>query len=317
MLRAAHTVPSGEITMAWNRSFRTFTLAATLALASAVAWALPSVQEVQAAVDRGDYTQAQRMMQEVVQAKPSSAKAHYVYAEILARNREYSLASRHVEQARALDSSLSFTDPQTFYRFEQSLRKALQASGNSSASGLNSAPAPAFNSGTAAPAPAAAPVPATAATASGTGSMLWWGVGGAALALLWWRWRAARRASARAWSPGMVGPGGAPMPGPGAVPGGGAGSGMAGAAMAGLGGLAAGMLVERMLHGGSAQAHGHSDLEAQERARRAQDGSAGDGDGGFWDTPDTSLDQRSIDFGAGSSWDAGDSGGDGGGGGDW
>ena len=63
-----------------------------LAALSAVAWALPTAQEVQAEVQQGRYARAEEMMREVVAAKPDSAKAHYVYAEILAREGKVGLA---------------------------------------------------------------------------------------------------------------------------------------------------------------------------------------------------------------------------------
>src|SRR5213075_3296199 len=58
---------------------------ALLVLAAAV-FALPSVEAVQKEVQQGHYAQAESMMHEVVAAKPNSAKAHYIYAEILAHN---------------------------------------------------------------------------------------------------------------------------------------------------------------------------------------------------------------------------------------
>ena len=51
-------------------------LLATLALCSTLAFALPSTQDVQGAVNAGDYPRAEQMMQEVVAAKPQSARAH-------------------------------------------------------------------------------------------------------------------------------------------------------------------------------------------------------------------------------------------------
>ena len=49
-------------------------LLGTLWLGSAQA--LPNVDEVQAAAQRGDYVGAEKMMREVVAAKPDSARAH-------------------------------------------------------------------------------------------------------------------------------------------------------------------------------------------------------------------------------------------------
>ena len=65
-------------------------LIACIALAglSALAWALPTQQQVEAQVRQGNYAQAESMMREVVAAKPDNARAHYVYAEILAHERQ-------------------------------------------------------------------------------------------------------------------------------------------------------------------------------------------------------------------------------------
>jgi|GEM_PF-3188348 len=43
------------------------------------------------------------MMSEVVAAKPDSAKAHYIYAEMLAHNRNFTKASKEAARARQLD----------------------------------------------------------------------------------------------------------------------------------------------------------------------------------------------------------------------
>ena len=86
--------------------------ACAAALWSAAAFALPTSNDVQAAVKSGDYPKAETMMQEVVAAKPQSAKAHYLYAEILAHDAKFTDAAAQARQARELDPALSFTsDP--------------------------------------------------------------------------------------------------------------------------------------------------------------------------------------------------------------
>jgi len=64
-----------------------------LAGLSVLAWALPTLQQVEAEVGRGNYAQAESMMREVVAAKPGSARAHYIYAEILAHQGKLALAA--------------------------------------------------------------------------------------------------------------------------------------------------------------------------------------------------------------------------------
>ncbi|MBX9715929.1 MAG: hypothetical protein K2X42_04970, partial [Burkholderiaceae bacterium] len=65
-------------------TFRKFLAAAVLGLCVIGASAVPSLDAVKGEVALGHYVQAQTMMEEVLAAKPSSARAHYVYAEILA-----------------------------------------------------------------------------------------------------------------------------------------------------------------------------------------------------------------------------------------
>src|ERR1700741_4281167 len=99
--------------------------ACAAALWSVSAMALPSSNDVQAAVKAGDFPKAETMMQEVVAAKPQSAKAHYLYAEILAHDAKFSDAAAQARKARELDPALSFTnDPEKFRNFERELQRA-------------------------------------------------------------------------------------------------------------------------------------------------------------------------------------------------
>ena len=67
------------------------------------------------------------MMREVVAAKPGSAKAHYVYAEILAHDGKIALAAEEAQKARLLDPDVKFTDPEKFRSFEAALLQAQTA----------------------------------------------------------------------------------------------------------------------------------------------------------------------------------------------
>src|ERR1700743_245499 len=102
-----------------------FVAAVAAALWSVSALALPSVNEVQAAVKAGDFPKAESMMQEVVADKPQSAKAHYLYAEILAHDAKFADAAAQARKAREIDPALSFTnDPAKFRSSEQDLQRA-------------------------------------------------------------------------------------------------------------------------------------------------------------------------------------------------
>jgi len=105
------------------------------AVLTSAAHALPSVADVEAQVQQGHYAQAQSMMRDVVAAKPGSAKAHYIYAEILAHNASFAEAAREAALAKELDPSLKFTDPARFNDFERLLEREQRRAGDSARSG--------------------------------------------------------------------------------------------------------------------------------------------------------------------------------------
>ena len=105
------------------------------AVLGTAAHALPTVANVEAEVQKGNYARAQSMMHEVVIAKPGSAKAHYIYAEILAHNDKFSDAAQEAALAKLLDSSLKFTNPDKFKAFEQLLEHEQQRASRTSRSG--------------------------------------------------------------------------------------------------------------------------------------------------------------------------------------
>lgn len=267
---------------------RQFLALIVLAAASTIALALPSVEAVQAAVQRGDYARAESMMQEVVAAKPGSARAHYVYAEILAHDRRFEQAAAEAAKARQLDPAISFTDPARFNAFEQLLGREHGAIGERSA-GPAAAPAVAVR---AAPQPGGAPAWVWAFALAGVAAIVWVVVG---------------RRQRVAATPVMTSPvaGAAPAgygPSVGQVAPS-AGSGLMGVGLAAAGGVAAGMLAERLLDSG----HG-----------AAPSLPVGSNPGGlvpgmFDDAPPddaaaNDLEQRPIDFGqGGDGWDDGGS----------
>lgn len=113
-------------------------VALTLMAASAFTWALPSESQVQAELNQGHGAQAESMMGEVVAAKPGSAKAHYVYAEILAHNGKFAQASEETRSAQRIDPAISFTQPEKFRAFEQLLAREQQRPSTRSGGGTDS-----------------------------------------------------------------------------------------------------------------------------------------------------------------------------------
>ncbi len=260
--------------------------ALALAVLSAVAWALPTTQEVESAVQQGHYGQAESMMSEVVAAKPDSAKAHYVYAEMLAHNRNFAKAGQEAARARELDPAIKFTTPDKFSAFEQLLQRE-QSTAQSRSSVAPSALAPT-------PAQASSSLPAIPGWV--------WAAGLAAIAFVLWRgFNRSRAGVPGVASTGMAGtapaagtplnpgaPGMAPY-GPG-MPGAAPGSGMLGTGMAVAGGVAGGMLLGEMLHnragaGTDRVMPGANSLPANDAA--------------------SELENRPVDLGNGGDWDAG------------
>jgi hypothetical protein len=245
-----------------------------MAAVSLAAWALPTVDQVQAEVAKGNYAAAEVMMRDVIAERPNSARAQYVLAQVLAHNGRLDDARSAAQRARQLDPAISFTSRQGFEDFERALAQGQRPAAAPAATG-------ALSDRTSVPPPdLAAPPPKPALPG-------WaWGVGGAVVALLLWRLLSRRRGVAAA-APGSAWGGRAGAQGVGAAPA--ARSGMLGAGLAGAGGFAAGMLADRLLRGDGG---GHDDA-----APAGHLADAGD-----------ELSRRSIDFGSGSD----DWGGDGG-----
>lgn len=259
----------------------------TFALAlgqSAFAAADPTVDEVYTAARSGHLDQAQQMISQVLADHPQSAQAHYVQAELFAREGKPALARSELAAAEQLKPGLPFANP----RSVQELKSELGRGG-----GLAS---PAF----------IRTVPAAPRFPWGTLLIL-----GGAIAVLLMVFR--RRTSYVQYPAAGVGPGGAPGtygpgygPGYGPAPmGGGIGSGIAG-------GLASGLAVGAGVVAGEELAHHFLDGgRGGGVIPAAEAGESGAGN----------ADMGGSDFGMndpGSGWDDGGGfGGDSGGGGDW
>ena len=297
-----------------------------------LARAVPTVEAVQVEVKAGRYEQAETMMREVVQAKPKSARAHYVLAEILAHNGRIEQAADEAAQARRLDPAIAFTDAAKFARFEQQLQeRAARGSARAGVGGgvVNSPGAASLGSTPSDTRTPAVPVQRSPAPreAGGSGLPGWiWLAGAALLGVVAWRMLAARRSAAptnvpaaglaagypvASGAPGMPGagyaPGMQPGYGSGMQPGmqqgmaPGRGPGMMGVGLGVAGGVAAGMLAERMLHGNQAQA------ATPNPGAAPAEGGGGMVPGMFEGAPGADpLRDRAVDFGnGGADWDSG------------
>ncbi len=92
-------------------------VASPLALA-----AVPTAQQVEQSMTQGDWQKADAQLSEVLGAHPKNAHAHYLYAQVLDREGRASDALSHLQQAKTLDPSLSFTDPSRFASTEARIR---------------------------------------------------------------------------------------------------------------------------------------------------------------------------------------------------
>lgn len=246
-----------------------------LSLVASSAFALPTLDDVEHAVHRGDFSAAESMTREVLAARPNNAKAHYILAEILAHEGKLPEARTQAASARQLDPEIHFTAPDRFQQFEA------QLSGRSRTNALPVVPHKASQSG----------------ESGGSGGiwivLLLLGAGAVFLML---RGRSAPppnygnsypvNPNGMPGAPGGYGNAGYPgYPGP-MTP----GSGMGGRVAAGLGGVAAGMLAEHLIEGALGQHSAHaSDVPL------------------VGQSPESTED-RPIDFGNGNDW-GGDAGG--------
>src|SRR5450759_5407336 len=87
-------------------------VAALLNVGLAMAQAEPTINQVYQAAQAGRLEQAQVMMQQVLVAHPGSAKAHFVQAELWARQGKLGQARDALASAEKLAPSLPFAKPE-------------------------------------------------------------------------------------------------------------------------------------------------------------------------------------------------------------
>ncbi len=80
-------------------------------LGSSMAANLPTVDEVQQAAHAGRLNQAESMIEQVIAQRPTSAHAHFVAAEIYAKEGKISVARSELQKAEQLAPSLPFASP--------------------------------------------------------------------------------------------------------------------------------------------------------------------------------------------------------------
>jgi hypothetical protein len=246
----------------------------------------PTMDQIYSAAAGGHLDQAQQMIHQVLADHPTSAKAHYVQAELYAREGKTALARSELSTAEQLKPGLPFANPRSVQELKAQLGLR---TGAMSPTVIRSVPAePRFPWGTV---------------------LILAGVVGI-LFLVFRRRRntyvqypSAGPGPGMGGAPGTYGPGGGYGPAP--MGGGGVGSGIAG-------GLASGLAVGAGVVAGEELAHHFLD------GGRSGGGVIPPADAG--ESGVSNSDMGGSDFGVndpGSGWDDGGGGGSDGGGGDW
>jgi hypothetical protein len=125
-------------------------LALTLSLAAPLAFALPTVQQVEQSMTQSNWQQADAQLTEVINAHPKNAHAHYLYAQVLDREGRYGDALAQLQQAKTLDPSLSFTDATRFAETQSRIQSHASRAGSAAGTRSTSTQNP-FNQQAAAP----------------------------------------------------------------------------------------------------------------------------------------------------------------------
>jgi hypothetical protein len=252
----------------------------------------PTVHQIYEAAQAGHLDQAQTMMNQVLRDHPASAKAHYVQAELFAKEGRTQEARSELARAEEIEPGLPHENARSVQELKSQLGMLPRGGQSGHVTGMTVMPAPAH--------------------ASFPWGLLLIVVG--AIVVLYLVFRPRQTAvyaggpvvgggGGAGYAPGYGGPG---YGGPG-MGGGGIGSGIAG-------GLASGLAVGAGVVAGEELAHHFLDGGRSEGVAPQQV------DNGGWDQPNSNSDMGGTDFGVNdpASWDdSGGGGGGGGGGDDW
>jgi hypothetical protein len=255
----------------------------------------PSIHQIYEAATTGHLDQAQQMIEQVLKDHPESSKAHYVQAELFAREGKFAPARSELARAEQLDPGLTKENPQSVSKLKSEI-------------GLAAAPRASQSERPFVPAPGMPVQPTRAHFPWGTVLIL------ALVVAVFWMIFRRRTYGYPAGGGGVVGPGpgyGGPGPGYGAGPGYGPGPG-GGVGSSIAGGLAGGLAAGAGIVAGEELAHHFLDGD------RHEGGAVPPANAGEWNNaPDPNSNMGGADFGVNDpgSWDNGGGGSDFGGGG--
>ncbi|MHC1481357.1 DUF2076 family protein [Frateuria aurantia] len=117
----------------------------------ALAQADVSPKMVQAAIQTGDYHKAEQELTQVIAQHPDSAKAHYVLAQVLAKEGNLEGARQQLNQASQIDPAIHFTSPERFNSFRAEINQAMGELGGHRSTGSTATGAGYGQSSTVAP----------------------------------------------------------------------------------------------------------------------------------------------------------------------
>jgi hypothetical protein len=93
----------------------------------APALADPSVNDIYNAADAGHLSEAEQMVEQVLQSHPHSARAHWMAAEIYARANNLDRARQELTTAQQLAPGLPFVRPEAVVQLQQQLGESVAA----------------------------------------------------------------------------------------------------------------------------------------------------------------------------------------------
>jgi hypothetical protein len=294
-------------------------LAASAWCAAPVAWAQDAtIKQVYQAAESGKFIEAQAMMDKVLRDHPNSGKAHYIEAELLAKQGKFTRAGVELANAERLAPGLPFAKPEAVQKL-----RALTVPAHATAPARAAIPAPDLSY--------ERRVPEQIAQGGTPWGMILFIGAVVALAFVYFRNKAASQASQQRYAntagpagtagvganyPQYANAGNAPFGAGAAAPGGGIGAGI-------MGGLATGAALGAGMVAGQALMHHFTDGNRSDHdtgGNRLAPGAdpLSTPDPLFNnDAPPSGYDMGGVDFGVSDSgsWDSG--GGGGGGGDEW
>jgi uncharacterized protein len=110
---------------------------------SAMAQGEPTLDQIYQAANTGRMNDARSMIDQVLKNHPRSAKAHYVKAEIAARQHEGAVAQEELASAERIEPGLPFAKPQSVAALRTQIQdlSSARAQPRSNTMGMNGAPA--------------------------------------------------------------------------------------------------------------------------------------------------------------------------------